>query len=66
MRLEVTADAFSLAQHAAGIINLTGNAFSNCNVEGITEPSAGAAVTITDALVIARFAAGLPAILSCC
>ena len=59
-------DALFAAQDSAGLIILTGQAFTNCNVIGLTEPDPGALVDILDALTIAQFAAGLPAALACC
>ena len=59
-------DALVAAQHAAGLITLTGIDFTNCNVFGLLEPDPAAVVDIIDALSLAQFAAGLPAVLTCC
>jgi hypothetical protein len=59
-------DALFAAQHAAGLITLTGTDFSNCNVTGTFEPDPTAAISILDALTLAQFAAGLLPALTCC
>ena len=59
-------DALVAAQHAAGLIILTGTQFSNCNVLGTLEPFPGATVDILDALNLAQAAAGLSVTLTCC
>jgi len=59
-------DALQAAQHAAGLITLTGLAFSSCNVIGVSEPAPGAVVDVIDALTLAQAAAGVPVALTCC
>jgi hypothetical protein len=59
-------DALTAAQHSAGLITLTGDDFTNCNVLGLLEPDPGAEVDILDALNLARSAAGLGVTLACC
>ena len=59
-------DALVAAQHAGGLVTLTGVDFTNCNVLGLVEPDPGAVVDILDALRLAQFAAGLPVMLMCC
>ena len=59
-------DALTAAQHSASLLTVTGPQFSNCNVQGLVQPDAGAVVDILDALAIAQFAVGLPITLICC
>jgi hypothetical protein len=56
-------DALRGAQHAAGVLTLTGAAFDNCNVNRVT---GSIAVDILDALILARYDVGLAVTLSCC
>jgi hypothetical protein len=59
-------DALVGAQHAVGLVTLTGIRFSACNVTGAVEPDQAAAIDVLDALTIARSVVGLGVVLSCC
>jgi len=56
-------DALRGAQHAAGVLVLTGAAFDNCNVNRGT---GSITVDVLDALVLARYDVGLGVTLTCC
>jgi hypothetical protein len=58
-------DSLAASQHAVGLVQLTGAALASCDVDVGSSP-VPVAVTIVDALTIARVASGLVAALDCC